>query len=202
MLEQIVTYSFHLFRSLGSWGVFLSMFVENLGIPMPIEIGYLLGQELISTGRHSWHFILIILTLGHTLGAIVSYFVGKLGNNYVTKKIKESSSVATIHAKLESWYKKYGNVTVFATRFIGYVRPWSSFVAGFANIPFLPFLIWTFLGSLIFNIIALYFAGILVIIWRRYEVLHFAISFTGLILFFGFLVYSAYKYYKNKSDKK
>lgn len=201
MFEHIASYIFNLYGSLGHWGVFLSVFIENMGVPFPIEVGYLLGQQLIANGEASWYYIIFILTFGHVAGSIISYAVGKLCNNVVKLKLKEGSKIANVHAKLERWYGKYGNITVFATRFIGYVRPWSSFVAGFANIPFIPFFVWTLVGSLVFNIIVLYFSGILIVIWRRYEAFHFAISFVGFLLFFGLVFYYVYRLYKDKKKQ-
>jgi len=194
MIEQITMIIFHAFQSLGAIGIFISMFIENIGIPLPTEIGYLLGQELISSGTHSWLFILAVLTMGHTCGAIVSYYFGRLGDNKLSKKIEKSKKFKNIHEKLENWYSKYGSITVFATRFIGYVRPWSSFVAGFSRIKFTPFIIWTFLGSLLFNIISLFLTGILIMVWREYEYLHIIISVVGFLLFFGLVIVSIYKY--------
>lgn len=194
MITHIISNSFHIFRELGSFGVFLSMFIENIGIPLPTEIGYLLGQELIITKQHSWLFIVFILTIGHTAGALLSYSIGRWGNDVVSHKIQGNKKIIEVHDKLNAWYKKYGNTTVFITRFVGYVRPWSSYVAGFAGIDFWSFLVWTFVGSLIFNVMSLYFTKIFILIWRRYEILHLTILLVGFIFFFGFLIYEAVKF--------
>lgn len=201
MFEHAVGYVFNLYGSLGHWGVFLSVFVENLGVPFPIEVGYLLGQQLISNNQSTWYFVILVLTFGHILGSVVSYIVGKICSNYASIKLEEGSKIQKVHKKLEAWYEKYGNITVFATRFIGYVRPWSSFITGFANISFVPFLIWTSLGSFIFNIIVLYFSGVLIVIWRRYEAFHFVISLIGFLLFSGLLIYYAYKAYQDRRSQ-
>ena len=199
MLTQIVSSAFHLFQSLGSAGVFVSMLVENIGVPLPTEIGYLIAQELISTGKHSWTFMIVVLTLGHTTGALISYSVGRWGDGIVKSDMQKSNkNVQELHVKLQGWYDKYGNITIFGTRFIGYVRPWSSYIAGFSGVAFWPFFIWTLLGSLIFNIMTLYFTGALIVIWRRYEVYHFLISAIGFFLFFGFLFYVLYKYLRDR----
>lgn len=194
MIDQFVTIIFHFFRSIGTGGIFSSMFIENIGIPLPTEIGYLLGQDMVNAGRHSYFFIIFILTLGHVSGSIVSYYVGRLGDNYVTNKIKSNKRIVIVQQKLKSWYKRYGDLTVFLTRFVGYVRPWSSFVAGFSGVKLVPFLVWTTLGSLIFNIFTLYFTSIFILVWRRYAFLHVILILGAFTLFFGFIIYETIKW--------
>jgi len=192
MTELAITI-FAFLKSLGSAGIFLSMFIENLGIPFPTEFGYLLGVDLINNQKASVFFMVSILTFGHLFGAILSYFIGKRGDIYTKEKDNPESNLFRIHAKLTKWYKKYGNLTIFFTRFIGYVRPWSSFAAGFAGVDFVPFVIWTTIGSLVFNIIALYFSSFLILVWRRYEYLHVFIVILFLLLFFLTVIYNFVK---------
>ncbi|MDO8444175.1 MAG: DedA family protein [bacterium] len=203
MIDHFVSGIFHFLKSLSIYGAFLSMFVENVGIPLPTEIGYLIGQDLINRGLFSYGIILFVLTLGHVLGAVVSFGIGRLGDNYLNTKLKSNQKIARVHEKLERWYKKNGNLTVFLTRFIGYVRPWSSFVAGLAEVKFWPFLLWTTVGSLLFNIITLYFTSIFLAVWRRYAVYHFLIAIVVFLLVFGVIFYEIWKYLsrrRNKSD--
>jgi len=185
---------YHCFHSLGLFGAFLSMMVENLGIPLPTEIGYLIAREIIGEGTYSYILVLFILTLGHITGAVISYGAGIMGDNFVVAKLSKSSKIEQVDQKLKKWYSEYGTLTVFITRFIGYVRPWSSFVSGLAGVKFWPFLLWTALGSLIFNIICLYFTGILIAVWRRYKSLHFIIATSIFLLFFALIIYSIIKY--------
>lgn len=202
MADFIVSSVFHFFRGLGIWGAFLSMVIENIGIPLPTEIGYLIGQDLINQKIHSYPFILFILTLGHLLGSMVSYSIGRYGKKMVKTKFKRNKKLTEVQEKLEEWYKKYGNFTVFLTRFIGYVRPWSSFVAGFAEVKPWPFVLWTALGALIFNTITLYFSGVFLLIWRRYSAFHVLFIIISTFLFFGLIIYESISYFRAKRDKK
>jgi membrane protein DedA with SNARE-associated domain len=129
------------------------------------------------------------LTAGHVFGSLASYFVGRAGDRFVTNKFDRTKKLSEVHEKLKKWYAKYGNFTVFLARFVGYVRPWSSFIAGFAKVDVWPFLIWTALGSLLFNVITLYFSGIFILIWRKYSNLHLIFIIISMILFFGLIIY-------------
>ncbi len=195
MIDHPINWCFHLFQHLGMFGAFLSMLIENLGIPLPTEIGYLIGQNSINTGRYAYLFVLAVLTFGHVAGSLISYTIGKLGHGFVSRKIEKKQRIAVVHDKLEGWYAKYGNLTVFLTRFVGYVRPWSSYIAGFAGVEFWTFLAWTALGSLIFNILTLYFTSIFLLVWRRFSTYHFLFIAIGLILFFGLVITELLKYF-------
>lgn len=204
MINQIIQTLFNFFESLGIIGVFLIMLIENIGIPLPIEIGYLIGQNLINQGIYSYYLVLIVLTFGHLIGALIAYSLGRWGDNFIHRKLKNNAKVLEIQDKLIKWYDKYGDLTVFLTRFIGYVRPWSSFVAGFSKINLWRFVVWTFLGSLMFNISALYFSSIFIFIWRRFANLHFLIISIAFALFWGLAIYELYRYFtlkKNKNSK-
>ena len=192
---------FHFFRLLGAGGVFLSMFTENVGIPLPTELGYLIGQELVNTGKYHYWLILAITTGGHCFGSIVSYSLGRWGDSTVSRRIRQSSKIIQVHNRLSKWYKKYGNLTIFLARFVGYVRPWSSYIAGFAGVRFWPFFIYTLIGSLIFNIFNLYFANVFIVIWRRFAPYHFGFIILVGLTFFGFFIYSLIKFLIGKREK-
>jgi len=202
MMQGFILTIFTFFKSLGLVGAFLSMFIENIGIPLPTEIGYLIGQNAINLKTHSYFLILFILTFGHLNGSLLSYWIGRSGNKYVTKKLQENSKIKQVKIRLEKWYAKYGNLTLFITRFVGYVRPWSSYVAGFAKVDFWPFVLWTTLGSILFNVICLYTSGIFITVWRQYSQFHIIIMIVMFISFFGALIYELIKFFHSLTKQK
>lgn len=201
MIENLLLAIFHFFRGLGIYGVFLSMFIENIGIPLPTELGYLVGQELVNLGKYHYWLILLVTTGGHVLGSLFAYSLGRWGDSAVSRRIRKTSKFIKIHEKLAKWYQKYGNLTVFVTRFVGYVRPWSSYVAGFAGVSFWPFFTLTLVGSLIFNIFNLYFASVFILIWRKYVILHLLIVLVVGLLFFGFIIYELLRGLKKRRPR-
>ena len=202
MIENLLLTIFHFFRSLGIGGVFLSMFIENIGIPLPTEIGYLIGREFINQGKYSYLLILTVVTAGHVVGSLISYGLGRWGDSRVSKRLRRTRKIVQVHEKLSKWYQKYGNLTIFLSRFVGYVRPWSSYVAGFAGVKFWPFFTLTLIGSLIFNIFNLYWANIFILIWRKFALYHFIIILIVGLTFFIFIIYSFIKTLLTDKDKK
>lgn len=197
-MENLLLLIFHFFRMLGLGGVFLSMLIENIGVPLPTEIGYLIGQELVNLGKYHYWLILAVTTGGHVLGSLASYGFGRRGDFVLSRRIRESNKIVRVHEKLAKWYQKYGDLTIFISRFIGYVRPWSSYIAGFAGVRFWPFFIYTLIGSLIFNIFNLYFANIFILIWRKYTIFHLAIIWSIGLIFFALVIYELLKLFKKK----
>ncbi|MCX5779392.1 MAG: VTT domain-containing protein [Firmicutes bacterium] len=167
-------------------GIFFSILIENISIPFPVEACYLLAADLIKRG-YSYAWLLTLLTTAHLSGSMIAYGLGWWGKDYLMKRFHHRKRFLQVSNSIHNWYERYWNITVFATRFIGYVRPWSSLVAGFARINWLPFLFWTLLGSLIFNIIALEFTLYFLGWWHQFGTLLrylaiglFLLSFTAI----------------------
>ncbi|MBC7104530.1 MAG: DedA family protein [Firmicutes bacterium] len=175
-----------LWGSLGLGGIFLSVMVENLGLPFPIEGSYVLAYLLIQRG-FPYPLMVLLLTAAHLTGSMAAYGLGYWGEGYLARRLAGNREFLAARRKLRDWYARYGALTVFATRFIGYVRPWASFVAGFARVNLLSFTFWTALGSLIFNVLLLEFTKYLIYVWQSYVSLHALIALT-LVLSFGGLV--------------
>lgn len=185
MLESII----HLVQHFGLGGIASSMIIENIGIPLPTEAAFLVSQTLITQGNHSFWFMYWFVVGAHMIGAIVAYFIGfrlrLLGDHFLAR----SQKFIQTRAKLEQWYKQYGIVIVLAARLIGYVRPWASLVAGFAEFSFWPFLLWTFIGTLLIVYPSMKATALLVLIWNRYPGSHIFISVIMLFSFFGVLLF-------------
>jgi membrane protein DedA with SNARE-associated domain len=90
---------------------------------------------------------------------------------------------------MRRWYGRYGSVTVLATRLIGYVRPWSSLVAGAAEFPFGPFLLWTVVGTMLFVYPTMKLTAVIFLLWRRSPILHLLISLAFLVSFGALVIY-------------
>jgi len=176
-------------QQFGHLFIFASMFIENIGVPIPTEFGYLAAIALLDKQSSNITFILFILTLGHLAGSCLAYSIGRKSDHWLHTWLKKHRKFEEVHLKLISWYSKYGAITTFACRFIGYVRPWSSFAAGFALFPFWPFFWLTLVGSFIFNILALVFSYFLSQLWTTHSdyqgliVIGIGLSFFGLVFF-------------------
>lgn len=161
----------------GLVGIFLSLAIENIGVPFPIELAYVWAANMVRNG-YPYALMLLILTAGHMTGAVVAFQLGRLSEHWLAKRLQNSDSYQRASTRIHEWFVRYGPITVFAARFIGYVRPWSSLVAGYAGLEWRPFLVWTITGTLVFNFIALELNLYFVDLWHK----------IGPLLKIGFLI--------------
>lgn len=189
MIEHAAVALYELFRRYGLAGIAASMFIENVGIPLPTELGYLAAVSIAAGRGYGTLIVLAALTVGHLAGSVTAYVIGRRGDAWVRRRLAKGGRFAETHDRLIRWYGRYGAATIFATRFIGYVRPWSSFVAGFAAFPLGPFVWLTALGSFIFNVIALFLSQRLIHVWQKYPASHLFLVIGGAVCLFGFLAY-------------
>lgn len=141
----------------GYFGVFFLIALENIFPPIPSEVILLFGGFM--TTYTSLHIALMIVaaTLGSLLGAIVLYYIGKILNKERLKKIVSGKVGKVLRLKekdidmADHWFDTKGNKTVFFCRFIPIVRSLISIPAGMSEMPMAKFLLYTTVGSAIWN---------------------------------------------------
>lgn len=173
----------------GMFGAFLVMLVENLGVPFPTEVGFLVTQGLIEDHAIFYPLAVAILTLGHIVGASIAYAIGRWGDKSLQHFFAKNSRLHSSKKRLESWYAKWGSLTIFLTRIFGYVRPWASLTAGFARVDFGPFLLWTSVGSLVFTVSSLYLTRYIIRYWLRFPQFHAVMLVLIFLIFFGTILF-------------
>lgn len=189
MIGHTIQTVFHLIGRFGLPSIFASHVVENIGIPFPTEGAFLVSQRLIETGRHSFWFMYAFTLVAQVTGAVIAYFLGKKIDGWLAPRFKNHEGYQKTHTAIHRWYGQYGSVTVLATRLIGYVRPWSSLVAGAAEFPFWPFLLWTVVGSALFVYPTMKLTSVVFLLWRRSPVLHLLISLAFLLSFGALFIF-------------
>ena len=141
----------------GYFGVFFLIALENVFPPIPSEVILLFGGFM--TTYTSLHIALMVVaaTLGSLLGAIVLYYIGKILNKERLKKIVSGKVGKVLRLKekdidmADHWFDTKGNKTVFFCRFIPIVRSLISIPAGMSEMPMAKFLLYTTVGSVIWN---------------------------------------------------
>jgi membrane-associated protein len=165
MIDQIAHIILEFVDKYGFWGIFLLMLSENVGLPVPTEIGFFVGQAMVASGRANYFEIFLVVLIGKTLGSIPSYFAGRYFADRI-KMIERSSRLKKAQAVFSNWNIKYGSFAVFISRLVGYIRPWSSYLAGLGEIKFSLFIIYNILGSAIIIILSMLVYGFVVEILR------------------------------------
>jgi membrane protein DedA with SNARE-associated domain len=152
----------HFFHSLvihfGYLGLFVVIFLGNMGMPIGIEVVMPAAGALAATGHlprlgpiPGWVICGLVGTLGELCGGFVLYLIGWYGGlpfvhrygKYVRFREHELDRV---HA----FYEKHGRSMVFWCRFLPFIRGLAALPPGLSHMPKRYFLTYTALGSAIF----------------------------------------------------
>ena len=198
-------------ENFGYFGVFFLIAIENIFPPIPSEVILLFGGFMTTKTSLNVPLMILFSTLGSLLGAIVLYYIGKILNKERLKRIVSGKVGKILHLKekdidmADEWFDKKGNITVFFCRFIPIVRSLISIPAGMSEMPMLKFLVYTIVGSAIWNTVLLVIGNrvgenweSILSIFDRYS--HIVLIIL-VILFIAFIVWF-YKFRKPKKAKK
>ncbi|MFC0213592.1 DedA family protein [Paenibacillus chartarius] len=145
----------------GYFGIFLLIALENLFPPIPSEVILTFGGFMTTQSDLNIIGVIMFSTIGSVFGAIVLYWVGRLLSvqrleSIVVKYGKILRLTPEDVQKANNWFTKYGVWTVFFGRLIPLIRSLISIPAGSTRMNMATFLIFTTLGSLIWNSVLVY----------------------------------------------
>lgn len=197
----------NIMNSYGYLGVFFLIFLENIFPPIPSEVILLFGGFMITYTKLNIITMVIISTIASCFGSLVLYFIGKYINikKIVTSKYFKFLKIKTKDIDLAiSWFNKKGNLTVLFCRFIPLIRSLISIPAGISKMPIVKFLIYTTVGSFIWNTVLIILGYIL---GENYiSVLKILDTYSNIVIFiliiiFIILVYKLIKKHRIKHEK-
>lgn len=139
-------------QSMGYLGIGLLMFLENLFPPIPSELIMPLAGFTISQNRMEFGPAIAAGVIGTVLGAFPWYYAGKLLSEERLRNLADkygkwiTVSGADID-KANRWFNRHGAKAVFLCRLVPGVRTLISLPAGINNMPLIPFLIYSTIGT-------------------------------------------------------
>lgn len=137
---------------------------------MPSEVVIPFSGFLVSQGKFYLWAVILMATMGNLVGSAILYFIGLKGGRWLLERYGKFVLI-TKHSldTGDRWFKKYGSRAVFWSRMLPIIRTFISLPAGVAKMNFNKFILYTFLGSLPWNI------GLAVIgykVGERWDILH------------------------------
>ncbi|TCW40841.1 DedA family protein [Laceyella sacchari] len=156
----------------GYLGIFLMIALENLFPPIPSEIVLSFGGFMTTQSDLTVTGVVIASTLGAVVGAIALFYIGRLLDVERLERIVERwghllrTDKEDIH-KANAWFHRYGIWTVFFCRMVPIVRSLISIPAGMAKMNFPLFLLFTTVGSLIWNMVLVNLGAALGASWSK-----------------------------------
>lgn len=160
----------------GYFGVFLLIALENIFPPIPSEVILTAGGFMTTTTNLTVPGVIIAATLGSVIGAVILYGIGLLLDVERLEKIVDRwghllrVTKKDIH-RADAWFDKYGYWTVFFCRMIPLIRSLISIPAGMSNMKFWLFILFTTLGTLIWNVVLVSLGAALGESWE--EIVHY-----------------------------
>lgn len=139
-------------NSLGYLGIGLLMFAENLFPPIPSELIMPLAGFTVAKGDMNFTLAVLAGVVGTILGALPWYYAGKLVGEERLKGLADKyGKWITVSSqdidKSTRWFNRYGNKAVLFGRLVPGVRTLISLPAGLSEMPIVPFLIYSTLGT-------------------------------------------------------
>ena len=157
----------------GNLAVFLLILVENLFPPIPSEVILTFGGVMTVCTDMTPVGVILFSTAGSLAGAVILYSVGRFLPDEVFRKLLCGQIGHLLHFRLEDvdlakgWFRERGRSAVFLCRLIPIVRSLISIPAGIARMPFVPFLVFTAAGRLLWNTVLVYAGRIAGDSWEK-----------------------------------
>lgn len=164
IIDSIIQWIVSLIATFGGFGVAFAVGIENLFPPIPSEVILPLAGFAVAQGQMGFIEASLWATIGSTVGALALYWIGaKIGRErllMIAEKLPLLKVEDVEHT--ERWFARHGEKAVFFGRLLPGVRSLISIPAGLNRMSIPRFLVWTTLGSALWNtalIAAGYFLG-------------------------------------------
>jgi membrane protein DedA with SNARE-associated domain len=157
-MENIVlflsNYVLELVKNFGYLGIILGMAIESSLVPLPSEIVMIPAGVLAYSGEMNFFIVVFCGVLGSYLGSLANYILAYFcGRPIILRYGKYFFFNEEKLKKVEAFFLKFGNISIFIARLIPVVRHFISIPAGFAKMNFWQFSFYTVFGSTIWMII-------------------------------------------------
>jgi membrane protein DedA with SNARE-associated domain len=183
--------------------VALLMAIESTFLPLPSEVVIPFAAYKAAQGQLNVFGVVLFGTVGALCGSLINYFLAKYLGRYLVYKFADSgigkvfllSKEKVEHA--ENYFIRNGRTSTFIGRLVPGVRHLISIPAGLAKMSLQDFVLFTFVGAGIWNII------LAVIGFYLYEIREEIFPYLGYILLalgIGFVTYLVMKARKNGKE--
>lgn len=172
LLEQVAAWIQELIAAIGYPGIVIVMAIENIFPPIPSELVLPFAGALSAKGEMNFWAAVAAGTVGSLIGAIVLYAVGYFAREAgVRTLVARYGKFLFISEKdldrAAEWFERYGEAIIFFGRLIPLVRSIISVPAGYTRMNPARFIIYTILGTTVWNLILAYAGRLLGENWEK-----------------------------------
>ncbi|MCI0544232.1 MAG: DedA family protein [Actinobacteria bacterium] len=158
MLDGLAEWVITVVETLGYVGVAALVALENLFPPIPSEVVLPLAGFVAATGEASLPGMILAATIGSLTGAVILYAIAAaIGPHRLRRAVARHGRWLRIEVadldRTEAWFDRRAGIAVLVCRCIPLIRSLISIPAGFRRMPIGAFLLYTALGSLVWNVL-------------------------------------------------
>lgn len=139
-----------LFSRYGYAVVFLGVFLENTGLPVPGETALLAGAALAHFGELSLVRVILVAMAAATLGDNLGFLIGRRGGRQFIERFGGRIGLTAKRLRqFDRFFDRHGARTVFIARFITGLRVFGAVLAGASRLRWREFLIYNAAGAMV-----------------------------------------------------
>jgi membrane protein DedA with SNARE-associated domain len=174
LLGDLGTWAADVIDRLGYAGLAFLVALENVFPPIPSEIILPLAGFLTGEGRMNYFIALLAATTGSVVGALVLYWVGyAFGETRVRAIVDRRGKWLRLDQsdidRADAWFDRHGAIAVMACRVVPIVRSLISIPAGLRRMPLGRFVLYTAIGSAVWNAVLIGAGWVLGDNWEAVE---------------------------------
>jgi membrane protein DedA with SNARE-associated domain len=172
LLSSLATWVQDVIEQLGYVGVALLVVAENVFPPIPSEIVLPFAGFVAQRGSESVIIMILAATVGSVVGALIMYwiaaFIGDERLHAFTRKFGKWVQIREVDlSRAEEWFDRHATSAVLLGRCVPLIRSVVSIPAGFRRMKLVPYIAYTFAGSLVWNILLIGAGALLGDNWER-----------------------------------
>jgi len=142
-----------LFANYGYAVVFIGMFLENAGLPVPGETMLLAGAALSRYGSLKLSLVILAAIAGATLGDNLGFFIGRRGGRALVERYGALFGMTSARlSQFDRFFDTHGAKTVFVARFVTGLRVFGAILAGASRLSWSRFLFFNALGAIVWAV--------------------------------------------------
>lgn len=167
--QIVIPFLESLYGAVGYLGVLLAMAIESAMIPLPSELilpfaGFLVSAptqiEPITGQPWSFWIVVVVGTIGNTLGSLIAYAIGAYGGRPFLERYGKYLLIREHEIEIaDRFFARWGAQTAFFSRLLPIVRTFISFPAGVARMDLRKFVAYSTAGAFLWST-ALVWAGV------------------------------------------
>lgn len=171
-------------QNINYWNITVCMTIESSFIPFPAELIVPPAAWKAANGELNIVLVILFSTIGSVAGALINYTIAlllgrKLIYSFTKTRIGHLLMKTEQLEKAENYFLKHGKTATLIGRLTPGVRSFISFPPGLVKMPVSDFILYTFIGAGIWNIL-LAMAGYF--LYTQKELLHTYITDISIVM--------------------